>query len=450
MRGTLLFVVLALALAAPATGRAVTTAEKRKTTNRDLAVEVHRVELPGGLTLLLAPDPGASSVLVWTAFRAGAAHEPPGRSGLAHLVEHLLFSGPTEETDYLALLQSRRARQVNAATGVDAMTFQVTLPPEELAVAFWVAAERLSTLPGLIDDPLVERHRQVVVQERAERNLDAPYGLVGEELFHRLYPASHPLHGGVIGVPSELAAVTAAEVRAFVAERLVPANAVVTVVGRFNPAEAQRLAEATLGRLPPGRRAPPPTFPALADTPTTVERPEPLAREPRVTLAWRLQGMPYADAMALRLGAQMLSFLVDGAWGMRVSAGVSVLDGEALFRMDLVVPYDEPSRNVLDDADGFLRQLTRKEMPWEHAVAANLALDRVALFQLDSLPGRAGLLQQIELAYGPRLSAERFLSVHWDLDRAIVRDSARTLLKGPRLVLHARPTRPRPARVERE
>ena len=450
MRGALIAVAVLLGLAAPASPRAAGTPAQRRVPAKALAVEHRRVELPNGLTLLLAPDPDATSVLVWTAFRAGAVYEPPGRSGLAHLVEHLLFSGPTEATDYAALLQARRARHQNASTNLDTLAFQVTLPPEELPVAFWVATDRLTALPPLLDDALVERHRKVVVQERALRHVDAPYGLVDERVYQRLYPADHPLHGGVIGIPGELAAVTAAEVRAFVAERLVPANAVVTVVGRFDPAEAVRLAEASLGRLPGGRRSPPPPFPARAEVPVVEERAEPLAREPRVTLAWRLQGVPRQDAMALQLGAQMLSYLVDGAWGMRVAAGLSVHDGESLFLMDLTVPYDESSRAVLDDADGFLRQLTRKEMPWDFVVTANLALDRLALFELDTLGGRAALLQHLELTFGPGVRPEGYLGLHWELERTAVRDSARAHLQGARLVLHARPTRPRPARLERE
>lgn len=440
----------ALALSASPAARAGTFDEGgRKTTRQELSVEVERLELQNGLVVLLAPDPAVASVAVWMSFGAGAIHEPPGRSGLAHLAEHLMFSGPTPETDYQALLEGRRARHLNASTGYDAMIFQVVLPAEELPAALWVMADRLGTLPGLVDDAQVERHRRVVLEERAIRAVDEPYGLVGEQLLRRLYAAPHPLHAGVIGAPAQLAAVTGGEVRAFVAERLVPANAVLAVVGRFDPAEARRLVEDGLGRLPGGRRSRPPPLPPPSEE-YVDQRAEPLSREPRVTMAWRFPGMPHADAVALELGGQLLTLLTDGAWGMRVSAGLHEYVGETTFRMDLTVPYDEPMAALHRDADGFLRMLTVREMPVEHLLTANLLLDRRALFDLDTLEGRAGALVHFERFGGARLTVGDHLSWHWKLDRMVVRDAARVHLRQPKVVMHARPTRPKPARLERE
>ncbi len=444
--------VLALALAAAAPGAArayYDAADYRKTTPRDLSLEVERLELPNGLVVLLAPDPSASSVLVWTSFRAGALYEPPGRSGLAHLVEHLMASGPTPDTDYDDLLERRRARAYNATTDFDEMRFLSVVPPEELPLALWIAADRLATLPGLLDPARVEQSRRVVLEERALRNVDAPYGLAREQLYSRLFARPHPLHGGVIGTPEELAAVTVDDVRAFVAERLVPANGILTVVGRFDPAVARRLVEEGLGRLPGGRRSAPPRLAPL--TGELVEGSEErVSRAPRVTLAWRLQGLGREDAVALRLGAQLLSFLTDGAWGMRLGADLAEYGSEALFEVDLTVPYDEPPRVVQDDVEGFLRRLTHVEMPVELIRAANLALDRFALFELDTLEGRAEALTTVELRYGGKVSLGRWNALHWELERGVVRDTARTWLRAPKVVWHARPTRPKPARKERE
>jgi zinc protease len=193
------------------------------------------------------------------------------------------------------------------------------VPAAELPLALWVAADRLGSLPALIDADQVERNPRVVLQERALRDVNAPYGLVDEQLFKRLFAAPHPLHGSVAGVPGELAQVTASDAQNFATRLLVPANGVVTMVGRFDPAEARRLVGDGLGRLPAGRRARIPPLPpfeqALVDA-----RQDLIAREPRVTLAWRLSRVSHDEPIALRLGAQLLSFLTDGAWGMRLSA----------------------------------------------------------------------------------------------------------------------------------
>jgi predicted Zn-dependent peptidase len=423
--------------------------ERRRTTSAQLSVDAQRFVLENGLVVVLAPDPTASGVAVWTTFRAGALREPAGKTGLAHLVEHMVFSGTTPETDYAALLEARRARALNAETGFEAMTFEVVVPPEELPVALWVMADRLTTLPPRIDGGEVERQRRVVQQERALRFVDAPYGAVEEQLFRRLYAPPHPLRGGVIGVPDELAAVGADDVRRFVEQYLVPSNAILVLAGRFDPPVARALVARTMGRLPAGHA------PALAALPPPGAayidaQPERHARQPRVTFAWRLPGTGREDAFALRLGAQLLTYFVDGAWGMQIGAGVIEYEGEALFEMELTVPYDEPMQTVHADADGFLRMLTHKEMPLEFLIAANLALDRFALSRLDGPEGRARVLTELELRTGGRMTLPEYLGFHWQLDGGILRDTARRHLKGPRLVVHARPERPKKARAERE
>jgi predicted Zn-dependent peptidase len=436
------------ALAGPAAAREGEF-DGRKVTARDLAVEVQRIALPNGLTLLLAPAAKGSRVAVWLSFRGGTAFEPAGKSGLAHLVEHVMATGPTEATDYAGLLQTRRATHFNATTSHDVMSFEAVVPSEELATALWVAADRLGTLPELIDDALVARHRRVVLEERALRVVDAPYGLVEEQLSSRLFPQPHPLHAGVVGAPGELATVTADDVRAFVAAQLVPANAVLVVAGRFDAGEARRLVEAGLGRLPAGRRTPLPQLPE-PDGGWVDRRAEPLAREPRVTLAWRFPGLPHDTGLALQLGARMLSFMVDGAWGMRVGAELDEYRSEAVFLMQLTVPYDEPMSTMVGDADGLLRFLTHREMPVEVLQAGHLALDRSALVALDDVASRAALLTRLEHLPPPRLPVGEYLAWHWQIDRSMLRDTARIQLREPRVVMHARPLRPKQARVERE
>jgi len=442
--------LVACALAAVAAGaRAGPLAERRKTTPAQLAVAAQRTVLPNGLVVILAPDPAASGVAVWMTFRAGAQRQPPGKSGLAHLVEHVLASGPTPDTDYAGMHELRRARHFNAATGLDALDFEAVVPAEELPFALWAMADRLGTLAPRIDAREVERNRKVVAQERAIRDVDAPYGLVGEQFFARLYAAPHPLHGGIIGTPEELASVTADDVRRFVAEYVVPANAVLVIAGRFDAAAARDLVLSTVGRLPAGRRAPravlPPPLREYIDA-----REEPLARRPRVTLAWRLPPGGREDAAALRLGAQLFTFFVDGAFGMELGAGFQEYDGEQLFEVELTVPYDEPMEVVHRDAEGFLRMLTHKEMPFDFLVAAHLALDRFALTELSTLEGRARALTRRELRIDSSADLATWLAWHWELDGYAVRDTAHRLLREPNLVLHARPKRPKKARVERQ
>lgn len=421
--------------------------EGRKTTPRDLSVDLKRYELPNGLVVLLAPDPSVSSVMVQMTFRAGTLYEPPRRSGMAHLVEHVMASGPTPDTDYAALLERRRSRYFNATTNTETMSFETVVPAEELPLALWVCADRLAAIAPLVDDALVERNRRVVLQERALRDVDAPYGMVREALFAKLFAAPHPLHGSVIGLVDELKLVSGEDVRAFAKSLLVPANAILTVVGRFDLAQARQLVEASLGRLPAGTRARIPSFSPLQEAITAATR-EAVSREPGVMMAWRFR-IPHDEAVALGLGAQLLSFMTDGAWGMRLSAALEENEAESMFNVNLVVPYDEPANAVQSDAEGFVRLLTRTQMPLELVLAANVQLDRIALFDLDTLEGRARRLTRVERLFQQRLSVADDAAAHWWLDPAVIRDMAREFLNAPRVVVHARPARPRPARVER-
>jgi len=448
-RPAILLLAASIALAAGPAAAIRKDEDGRKTTAHDLSVDVERIVLPNGLVVLLSPDPSISSVLVWMSFRAGTLYEPPGRSGMAHLVEHLMASGPTPETDYESLLESRRARYFNAATDFETMRFEVVMPPEELPLALWVAADRLGTVPPLLDDALVERNRRVVLQERAQRDVDVPYGLAREQLYLRLFPAPHPLHGGVIGLTDELRRVDAQDVRKFVGQYLVPANATLTIVGRFDPREARKLIEDGLGRLPGGTSASLPPIAPL-DFNLVDVREETISREPGVLMGWRFNSVSYDEATALKLGAQLLSIITDGAFGMRLSAGMQQSTAESYFFLHLTVPYDESINAVQNDADGFLRMLTGREMQFDLLRAANLALDRNALFELDSLEGRAGRLTRLEQLFASRLTVSQDYSSHWMLDPVTVHDTARAYLRGPKVVLHARPKNPRAARVERE
>ncbi|MFT3916345.1 MAG: pitrilysin family protein [Anaeromyxobacteraceae bacterium] len=442
--------LLTLVLLDAAAARADIVQESRKVPTAALDVAVERHVLANGLVVLLAPDPTASSVAVWLTFRAGAAHVPAGRSGLAHLLEHVVATGRTPATDYAGMADARRARYFNASTSADDLAFECVLPPEELPFALWMQADRLRRIPELVTPEEVERSRRIVLEERALGVVDRPYGLVDEQVSRRLYGARHPLERGVLGAPEELGRLTAAELLTFAAGHLVPANGVLVVAGRFDPATALRLANDGLGRLPAGVRAVPPRFSPAPQEGSVDQRAEPLSREPRVSLAWRFQDVPPDQADALRVGAIMLTFLTDGAWGMRLSAGLEEHEGESTFLVNLTVPYEEPSRVVHDDAAGFLRMLTHKEIPLELQIAGNLSLDRSSMFALDSVAERAQLLSRLELWRGAGDRVGATLARRWDLEGGVVRDVARQYLRRPPQVVHARPTRPRPARAERE
>ncbi|MBS2026430.1 MAG: insulinase family protein [Deltaproteobacteria bacterium] len=414
------------------------------------AIPTERLTLPNGLVVLLSPDPSVASVAVTMSFAAGTEYEPAQRSGLAHLVEHVMAIGPTPETDYAGILERRGAVKFNGFTTYDSLRYEVVLPAAQLPVALWAFADRLGTLPALIDAAAVEKSRRIVFQERALVLADQPFGLVDEIVAKDLYPAPHPLHGGVLGVESELATATVADIHDYVSKYLVPANAVLTVVGNFDPKVVKPLLQDTLGLLPGGTRAQPPAIAPMEPSGAVVDKhPEVHSRVPRVTVAWRFPSQVIAAATTLELGAYLLNVQTDGAWGMRIDADFVQYAGESTFRFDLVLPYAETMDAAQSDATSFVRFLTRREANVELMQLANLALDRANLMMLDTLDGRASALTRLERLYGD-MKPEDYFSEHWRVDNFTVRDTARACLSGPGVVIHARPIHPRPPRGERE
>jgi predicted Zn-dependent peptidase len=422
----------------------------RKTADQDFQLPVERFVLPNGLVVLLSADPGLSSVVVEMSFRAGTIYEPPGRRGLAHLVEHVLMRGTGPDTAYIKMLEARGARDVSATTTFGELTYRTTVPPEELPLAIWVNADRIGHLPATIAAEALERHKKVVLQERAERAVDAHYGLVDLALYKTLFPEPHPLSAAVIGTPDELNQVTVADVQGFAQRYLVPANAVLVIAGSFDPAVARRLVEQAFAGMAGGSRAKAPEVPKAEAAEISVTAKERISRRPRVTMAWRLKPMLHESVDRLALGALLLSLYTDGAFGTNVDAELSNHASELLFRLDVTLPHLKPADSARGEAEVFLRYLTLVQMPQDLLDATNLAEDRLSLFQLDSLPTRAALLSSMERSGSDPTQVASVLAAHWTYDSTSIQETARRFLGKHRTTLLAEPTNPRRPKIDRE
>jgi predicted Zn-dependent peptidase len=440
-----LFLAAGSAIAAP-----VDKAKLRKTTSSNLQIEFERFVLANGQTVLLSPDPSATSVIVDQSFFAGALFEPADKTGLAHLAEHMMFSGTSGDTDYKSMLQARGARDLNAFTGYDLMTFHTVVPPEELPFALWVAADRLGTLGPKLDQAEVDRSRRIVVEERAVMLDDVAYGAADIALYTTMFPAPHPLRGMIIGVPEELARVKIADIQQFIGRCLVPANGILTIAGNFDPAVAREWLEKTVGLLPGGSRvATPPGLGRNAQT-YTITVSEPRSRRPRVTFAWRLGEVVTEVIDVLQFGALLVMVYTDGTLGIDVRAGLSEYLGGAEFRIDFTMDHDGTKRDTRDNAEALFRYLTRSTAEDEIFAATLLAWDRGTMQRLESLPERARLLTRFEYLVKDRAAIDRYNERHWALRTDQIADIARRTLDVGRMTVHARPTNPRPPREKRE
>lgn len=256
---------------APSLPPAIPSPSLPATGDRPLA----RHQLANGLRIVLHRDPTLPLVAVNLWYHVGSKNERPGRTGFAHLFEHMLFQGSANvgTNDHFRHLQEVGG-VANGSTWYDRTNYYETLPSRHLDLALWLESDRMGfLLPGLTAEKL-ENQRQVVMNERRQRVDNQPYGRAMERLFELLFPEDHPYRWPVIGRMEDIEAATLDDVRDFFSTYYGPANAVLALAGDFEPAAALASIDRWFGGLPasppvPHRRAPlPPLACAVRDSMT--------------------------------------------------------------------------------------------------------------------------------------------------------------------------------------
>jgi zinc protease len=305
--------------------------------------------LDNGLRVVMAPDPRVSVVGVNVSYRVGSAHEEPGRTGFAHLFEHMMFQGSANvgKAEHFRLVQAAGGR-ANAYTERDATVYYETLPSHQLELALWLEADRMGSLAAALSQSTLDNQRDVVKNER-RRNVDnAPYGTWEERITALAYPPQHPYHHPALGSMEDLSAASLDDVRSFFSTWYVPNNAVLTIVGDVTPEPALAMIERHFGpirrsdRLPAQPDGPPLEEGAGAATEEVAE-PVPSAR---LIVGYRVPpfGAPafalsevIADLLAGGRASRLHDDLVrDRQLAAEVSAGVfRFVVGEALLIVDV-------------------------------------------------------------------------------------------------------------------
>jgi len=259
--------------------------------------------LGNGLRVIINPDRTVPVVAVNLWYDVGSRDEHQGRTGLAHLFEHLMFEGSAQVTagEHLAAIQGVGG-SANATTWFDRTNYFETVPSNALDLALWLEAERLATLD--LTQHNLDNQRDVVLEEKRQRYDNVPYGDVLIHLVELTFPAGHPYAHPTIGSMDDLAAATLADAIDFFDTHYAPNNAVLTLVGDIDPDDGIDRAEQAFGGLPVATRtvrAQPMALPAL----TGVPRRTVMAAVPTeaVYLTWRLaaRDTPLFDAAELAL-----------------------------------------------------------------------------------------------------------------------------------------------------
>lgn len=261
-------------------------------------------QLDNGLEVILAPDSRAPKVVLNVAFKVGSMNEPPGRSGFAHLFEHLMFSGtpayPNIDEAYGALGVS-----LNAWTYEDETVYYEEGLSSSLPYILALEADRMANQGQAITQEDLDIQRAVVLNEMRENVLDTPSGAGWEGFRSALFPPGHPYHRPVLGSMADIKAAGIEDVHGFFATYYMPNNAVLSLVGDFEVETAKSLIAQTFGLVPRGAEV---TRPAAAPVEPTRARLalEDVVAAPTVNLGWVTPPEASADSGALRLAGELL------------------------------------------------------------------------------------------------------------------------------------------------
>lgn len=216
-----------------------------------LPIWTHTLE--NGLRVVISRDPTTPITAVNLWYHVGSADEHPGRTGFAHLFEHMLFQGSEHvgANEHFELIQ-RAGGTLNGSTWIERTNYYETVPSHQLALALWLEADRMGRLLPAMTQEKLDTQRDVVKNERRWSVDNQPYGTWWERLPALAFPPDHPFHHSLIGSMEDLDAATLEDVKAFFARFYTPDNAVLSIVGDVEIARAMQLVEEHFGQIPRG------------------------------------------------------------------------------------------------------------------------------------------------------------------------------------------------------
>ena len=361
-------------------------------------VPVEEHVLDNGLKVVLAPARATPVVGVNLWYSVGSRNEPPGRTGFAHLFEHMMFQGSAHvpKNGHFRHVEEVGG-SANATTWFDRTNYFETVPSHHLDLALWLESDRMGwMLPAMTGEKL-ENQRQVVMNERRERYDNQPYGDWDERVQALLFPQDHPYHHTVIGAMEDIASATLEDVRDFFATWYRPNNAVLTICGDIDPDHALARVQRWFGEIASGPTPPPlPGNPELpfATGGTVRETVESAVPLPRIYAASRIppftsSAFRAGEAVSCCLGMGRSSRLYDRLVRTRVAKSASchalpLATGASIF---LVVATGYPETEVGDLEAALARELDD---------AATIGADEIARAAAGWETRTLGALQRVE------------------------------------------------------
>lgn len=417
----------------------------------DVRLDFERYELANGLTVILRKDDRVPVAAVDLWYHVGPANEVAGRTGFAHLFEHMMFqgSGHVPADSHFALLEAVGASEVNAATSFDYTTYHEVVPSNALETALWLESDRMGFLLDTLDQAQLSNQQDVVRNERRENREAPPYALSDEASTQLLYPPGHPYHANIIGSHTDIQAAQLADVRDFFTRYYVPNNASLVIVGNIDVEATKQMVEKYFGTIPRG-----------ADVPELEVEPAPVTEErrmvvpdqvqlPRVSISWLTPaaytpGDADADVTARILGGGKASRLHQ-ALVLRDGIAQNVTAYQQSLRLGSVFEIQATAKpgHTADELEAAIqKELDTLAVEGPTAAeldAAKIGLRSDQLFSLEAPAAVASLLNRYEYLAGDADYLAADLQRYVDVEADNVREFAAALHSDTQVVVHTVP-----------
>ena len=387
-----------------------------------MRIPVETFHLDNGLFVTLSEDHTAPIVAVNLWYHVGSANEKPGRTGFAHLFEHMLFQGSAHvaSNEHFELIQ-RAGGTLNGSTWLERTNYFETVPSNELALALWLEADRMGDLLPAMTQEKLDTQRDVVKNERRWSVDNQPYGTMLEKLQELVFPRSHPFEHSLIGSMEDLSAASLDDIAQFFVTYYTPDNAVLSIAGDFDASEARALIGEYFGPIPRGKGKPP--LPPMALPPVFGSPLREVVEDdvslPRLFMAFRSpvfgSDQYYAASIAsallgMRKGSRLHRALVRERQ-IAADAGAFTLDlakGSDLLVVDVTARPEIPVAQLEEEVEREIDSLHRDGVSEEEVRRAQALIETDLIASLQSAGERADRLSMFATYFGqPELINEQ-------------------------------------------
>ncbi len=422
-------------------------------------LKVEKYTLPNGLEVLLHEDHTTPVVGVNLWYKVGSQDEKTGKTGFAHLFEHLMFQGSKHHDDeYFGPLEKLGA-QINGTTNEDRTNYFEVVPSNALEIALWLESDRMGFLLPALTQGKLDNQRDVVKNERRQRVDNQPYGQADETIERALYPEGHPYHHSVIGSMADLSAATLGDVSEFFRAYYAPSNASLCIAGDFDAAKTKELVAKYFGEFPKGPEVqrPTPSVPRL-DGPKHLKMTD-AVKLPRVQLVWPTVPTGDPDEPALDVLASVLGGLAkenrlyrDLIYRKPVAASVSARHPTSRLSGTFEVSITSQPTESLDDlvkrADAEIARLQDEGPREDEVMKSQNGQESGLVVGLQAVGTRANFLNQNNVTHGDPMAYKAEVARLFAVTPADVKRVAAKYLTADRVRLDITPGAPTPRPAE--